>query len=98
MFEHLGVDIDSRHRGIDRSCPQVEQAGSAGADQNDPSFDIVWRSIAGKHLPGGNILRLVVVREFEKDPASTIGRHNDVADADVIEAGGLSKSRLATRV
>ena len=98
MFEHLGVHINSRHRGIDRGRPQIEQAGSTGADQNDASLDVVLRNLAGQHFPGRDILCLVVVAEFEKDPAGAISRHNDVADANVVEAGGLSKGGLATRV
>src|SRR5260370_38859803 len=97
MLEHLGVNIDPRHRGIDRGCPQVEQTRSAGADKNDLSLDVVLRNLAGQHFPSRDILRLVVMAEFEKDPATTIGRHNDVADAAVVEAGGLAESRLATR-
>src|SRR5262249_27394762 len=98
MLEHLGVHIDPRYRGIDRGCPQVEQTRSAGADQNDFSLDVVGRNLAGQYFPSGDILRLVVMTEFEKDSATTIGRHNDVADADVVEAGGLAESGLTTGV
>jgi hypothetical protein len=34
--------------------------------------------------------------ELEIDPAGAVGGHIDIADADVVEAGGLSKSRPVT--
>src|SRR5215472_5330683 len=98
VLEHLSVHIDPRHRRIDRGCPQVKQTRSTGADQNDLSLDVVLGHLTGQHLPSRNILRLIVMAEFKKHPASTIGRHNDVADADVVEAGGLAERGLATGV
>src|SRR5262249_21322471 len=95
MFEHLGVNINSGYRGIDRGRPQVKQAGSAGADQNDPSLDVILRNLPGQPFPGGNIPRLVVVAEFEKNPAGTIGRYCDIADADMVQASGLPKGGFA---
>src|SRR6516165_286510 len=96
--EALAVNIDPRHRGIDRSCPQIEQAGRAGADQNDLSVNIILRDLPGQDFPSGDILRLVLMAEFEIDPATSIGGYSDVADADVVNAAGLSEGGLATRV
>src|SRR6516162_2281509 len=98
MLKHLGVNIDPRQRGIDGSCTQIEQAGRAGANQNDLSVDVVLRNLPGQHLPGRDILGLIVVAEFKKDASGSIGGDDDVADADVVKPGGLPKSRLATGV
>ena len=98
MLDDLRVNIDSRHGRVDWGGPQVEQAGSAGADQNDPALDVLLRNFPRQHLPGGNVGGLVKVAEFEIHASPTIGRHFDIPDADVIEAGGLSESRLATRI
>ena len=98
MLEQLRVNIDSGHSRVDRGCPQVEQARSAGPDQDDPALDVVLRDFPCQHLPGGNIGGLGEVAEFEIDAATGICWHFDVADADVVEAGGLSEGRLAARV
>src|SRR5262249_6339718 len=98
MLEHLQVNIDSWYRCIDWGRPQVEQARSAGPDQDDPALDVFLRDFSRQHLPGRNICCLVEVAEFEIHTSSSICRHFDVADADVVEACGLSKRRLATRV
>ena len=44
VFQHLRVDFDARHGGIDRRRLQIEQARRRGADQDKP---------AGKHGPAG---------------------------------------------
>ena len=98
MLEYLGVNIDAGHSRFDRGCPQVEQARSASPDKNDPPLDVLLRNFPGQHLPGRNIRRLVELTEFEIHTPCTVRGHYDVADADVVEAGGLSKRRLATRV
>src|SRR5262245_34891507 len=98
MLEHLQVNVDSGHSRFDWGRPQVEQAGSAGADQNDPPLDLFLRDFARQYLPGGNIGRLIEAAEFEIHASSSIGRDFDVADAHVVEARGLSKRRLTTRV
>ena len=98
MLEYLRVNIDPGHSRVDRGCPQVEQARSAGPDKDDPALDLFLRNFPGQHLPGGNICCLVEVAELEIHPSRTIRGHFDVADADVVEAGGLPESRLATRV
>src|SRR5262245_9590668 len=98
MLEQLRVNIDSGYSCVDRSCPQVEQSGSAGPDKNDTTVDVFARNFPCQHLPGGDVRCLAEMAEFEIYAPASISGYFDVADADVIEARRLSERRLATRV
>src|SRR6516164_6678537 len=98
MLDDLGVNIDSGYSRIDRGGSQVKQTGSAGADQNDPALNLFLRNLAGEHLPGGNIGRLIEVPEFQVHPYRIIGGYFDFSDLNVVEACGLAEGRLATCV
>src|SRR6266542_2182252 len=98
MLEYLGVNIDSGYGRVDRGGPQVEQARSAGPDKNDPPLDVLLRNFPGQHLPGGNVGCLVEVAELKIYASTCIRGDFDVADADVIKAGGLPESGFAAGV
>src|SRR4029077_6329716 len=98
MLDYLGVNIDSRYRRIHWRCPQVEQARSARPNKNNLPLNFLLRNFPGQYLPCGNIGCLVEVAELEINPARALGWHVDIADANMVEAGRLSKRRLATRV
>src|SRR4029079_12572735 len=98
MVEHLPLDVDTGQSRVNWSGPQVEQAGSAGADQNDPTLDLLLCDLPGQYLPGRNVGCLGEVAEFEIHTTPAIGGDFDVPDANVVETCGLSERGLATRV
>src|SRR6516165_568108 len=98
MLDDLGVNIDSGYSRIDGGGSQVKQTRSTGADQNDPALNLFLRNLAGEHLPGGDIGRLIEVPEFEVHASRIIGGYFDFPDLNVVEACGLAEGRLATGV
>ena len=92
------MDLDAGHRGLERRCPQIEQAGRTGADQDDPSLYILPGHFAGQHLPGREIGGRIAGTEFHDDDAVGVGRDFEIADLHVVEAGVLAERGLAAGV
>ncbi len=98
VLERLRLDLDPGDRRVERGGAEIVEAGSAGPDQDDGAGDVVRIVGAVEDVRGGNESRRVGRPEAEPDRAVGVGRELDVADLDVVEAGGAAEGLLAARV
>ncbi len=97
LLDGLRVQLDARHRGFERRCPQVEQARGARADDGETAFDLVLADVSVQYFPGRQIAFLGLFGEPDPHLPVGLGRDLVVADAELDDAGVLAERLLAAR-
>ena len=89
--------LDPRHERIDGGWAQVAQPGGRGADQDYGAIEL--RRVDGplEHLPGGDVEPIAATRIMRDDAALRVGRHDELADLDLVDARARPECRLAAR-
>jgi len=97
LLERLRMRLDAGHERIDRRWAQVAQPGGRRADQDDGAIE--FRRVRGpvEHLPGGDVEPVPAARIMRDDAALRVGRDDELADLDLVDARARAEGRLAAR-
>ena len=97
LLDGLSVKLDPGNGGFERRRSEIEQARRARADEQNAALDLVLADLAIEHLPGRQIALLGVRGEPDPHLAVGLGRHLEIADLDLDDAGLLAERLLAAR-
>ena len=95
LLERLGVDLDPGRDGIERRRPLVLEARRGGADEHDDPLDLLAGNLGFEDLPGGDETLGARRRVVHPHLATGIGRNDELADLDSVDARALAEAQHA---
>ena len=97
-LDHLGVDVDARHRGLERRRTQILERARRRADEHDGALKRFRVERAGKNAPRRDAALRASAGVADPDCPGPAGQRFDGADLDACHAAALAEIGVAACV